>query len=136
MKDYRKLSKSQLIDRIIELEVLLSQQMGSAPGMERGVEVQGGVSFRTREPFIQMRSGEAAWQMTPAQARQHALIILDSAVEAERDAATIAFLSEAMDMPIENAATFLDEMRKHRKDWIDEFRKMEPVTSTPLDDAS
>ena len=124
----KKMSKTQLLDEVMRLEVILEQQMKAAPGTSPDVEVQGIVASVDKQPYVQMRAGEAAWQMSPAKARQHALIVLDAAVEAERDAATIAFCEQTMDMSEVAAGGFLHEMRNHRKDWFAEFREMRDVS--------
>lgn len=124
--DLKQMSKNDLVREIVKLRGLLSDQLAAAPGTGPEVTVQGIVGLTTREPIVQMRAGEAAWQMTTAQARQHALIILDAAVEAERDAATMAFfakMDEDKDEPDEqSAAAFLHMMREHRKEWLNDFR--------------
>ena len=113
--------------------MILEQQMKAAPGTGPDVQVQGIVAYKDKQPYVQMRAGEASWEMTPAKARQHALILLDAAVEAERDAATIAFCEGPMQMSADAAGAFLSEMRNHRKDWFAEFREMGDVSVTESD---
>lgn len=120
--DVRAMSKRDLEREVIRLRAMLEEQLAAAPGVGPEVTVHGIVGARTREPLVAMRAGEAAWQMTPARARQHALIVLDAAVEAERDAATIAFLEQELDSGPEGAGAFLAAMREHRPDWLDELR--------------
>ena len=127
-------SKNELIREVKLLRHLLEEQINAAPGTGPDVTVHGIVASKTREPLVQMRSGEASWQMTPAQARQHALILLDAAVECERDAATIAFIEDEMDLGPDRAGAFLQSMREHRKDWFEEFRTMDAVTVTEVED--
>ncbi len=127
MSEFRDWSKKDLAREVRRLRRLLEDQLQAAPGVGTEVTVQGIVSVSTGEPVVDMRAGEAAWQMTPAQARQHALIVLDAAVEAERDAATMAFMrSMDGDEPDEDAertaGAFLHAMREHRKDWLESFR--------------
>jgi hypothetical protein len=125
--EYKNWSKNDLVREVVRLKHLLADQMEAAPGVGREVMVQGSVSSTTKKPFVKMRAGEAAWQMTPAQARQHALIILDAAVEAERDAATIAFVENIMGQDEQAAGAFLLGMREHRIEWIEEFRSLNIV---------
>lgn len=126
--DIRSWSKNALVREVLRLRALLSQQMEAAPGVAPEITVQGMVASRTGEPAVQMRAGEAAWQMTPAQARQHALIVLDAAVEAERDAATVAFMDKVArdggdtgEEAERFAGGFLAAMREHRRDWLRDF---------------
>lgn len=126
--DLKNMSKNDLVREVIKLRHLLSEQMKAAPGTGPEVVVHGLVSYTTKKPFVEMRAGEAAWQMTPAQARQHAFIIMDAAVESERDAATIAFLENEMNMNSDQAGVFLMGMRNHRKDWFEDFKKMDFVS--------
>jgi hypothetical protein len=124
--DLKDWSKNDLVREVGKLRQLLSDQLKAAPGTGPSVEVQGIVSSTSNMPYVQMRAGEAAWQMTPAQARQHAFLVMDAAVESERDAATIAFLEE-MNFGEESASQYLLLMREHRKDWFKEFKKMDSV---------
>lgn len=121
--------KNDLIREIHRLRALLDEQMSAAPGIGEEVTVQGIVAVSSGKPVVSMRAGEAAWQMTPAGARQHALVVLDAAVEAERDAATVAFLREmgeasgqAEEEQIRTAAGFLQQMREHRDNWLEQMR--------------
>jgi hypothetical protein len=97
--------------------------------MGNTVSVQGIISSKTREPMVNVvnEDGNNQWQMNPAQARHFAMTILDSAVEAERDAATFAFLTSGrgsgMEFTDEDAGNFLAVMRDHRKDWVEDFKK-------------
>lgn len=122
MSDPKTWSKNDLVREVIRLRALLKDQMESAPGIGAEVEVQGIVASTSGKPFVQMRAGEARWQMEPHEARQHALILLDAAVECERDAATIAFLRAELDMDQQQAGAFLHVMREHRTNWLEQFR--------------
>lgn len=119
--DLKSWGKNDLIREVRKLRALLEQQMSAAPGIGDEVTVDGIVGMASQEPIVVMRAGEAAWQFTPAQARQHALLVLDKAVEAERDAATVAFLREG-DFPDETVGGFLVGMREHRQDWLEQMR--------------
>lgn len=114
------MSKNDLVREVRRLRSVLEEQMSAAPGVGTEVVVQGIVSVTDGQPIVSMRAGEAAWQLTPALARRHALLILDAAVEAERDAATIALLRTS-GMDEQEAGGFLLLMREHRKDWFAEM---------------
>jgi hypothetical protein len=131
--DLKQMSKNDLVREASRLRALLEQQMTAAPGIGDEVTVHG-VTTTDGKPFVQVRAGEAAWQWTPAEARQHALLCLDAAVEAERDAATVAFFVETMEdedgreraaagfLRERAAAGFLMAMREHRADWLEQLR--------------
>jgi hypothetical protein len=117
----RDLSKNDLVREVQRLRHLLDQQMSAAPGIGDEVIVEGIVSITTGLPVVTMRAGEAAWQFTPAQAREHGYATIERAIEAERDAATIAFLRGA-DFDEQAAGSFLQSVRQHRQQWTADFR--------------
>lgn len=119
--DLKGQSKNDLIREVRRLRALLSEQMAAAPGVGPDVTVQGIVGIKDGAPLVSMRAGEAARQFSPGEARHHAMLVLDAAVEAERDAATIAFL-RGTGADDQEAGGFLMAMRDHRKSWIDDFR--------------
>lgn len=96
-EDLKALSKNDLIREVLRLRGILEQQMSAAPGIGDEIVVEGIVSVTTRQPLVSMRTGEAAWQLTPTHARQHALATLERAIEAERDAAVFVGITEAFD---------------------------------------
>lgn len=114
----KQLSKNDLVRQVVRLQALLSDQLAASPGTSDELTVQGIVSSTTGQPVVQFRNGEVAWQQDPATARAHALQTLDAAVEAERDAATIAFLTQSSDLDDRDASAFLHGMRQHRTDWL------------------
>lgn len=114
------LSKNELVREVQRLRALLAQQMAAAPGIGDEVVVEGIVSSTSGKPIVVMRAGEVVWQMTPAKAREHAYAVIGCAVEAERDAATLAYLLE-MDAGASTAGAFLAGMREHRQQWIATF---------------
>lgn len=125
-RELRSMSKRELEREVMRLRALLEQQMSAAPGVGDEITVDGIVSASTGRPVVAMRAGEASWQLSPSQARRHALIVLDKAVEAERDAATVAFLREVAaangedeDEQIQSAGSWLMAMRSHRDDWLE-----------------
>jgi hypothetical protein len=115
MTEPEAMSREQLIDEVVKLRHLLDEQMKAGVGLGSSVEVEGLATYEGK-PFVKVRSGEATWQWTPDEAREHALYTLNAAVEAERDAATVLFFREA-GMEDEMAGAFLVGMREKRKDW-------------------
>lgn len=92
--EFQDMSKNDLVREVLRLRGVLEQQMSAAPGIGDEVVVEGIVGVMTGLPIVTMRAGEAAWQFTPAQAREHALATLERAIEAERDAAVITGLRD------------------------------------------
>jgi hypothetical protein len=116
--EFRDWPKNRLVREVLRLRALLSEQMTAAPGVGEEVVVEGVVGMRDGRPLVHMRAGEAAWQFTPAQAREHAVATLERAIEADRDAATVAFLREA-GMDDQGVGGFLMAMREHRTVFIE-----------------
>lgn len=116
--DLKDMSKNDLVREVKRLRHMLAEQLDAAPGVGPEVVVQGIVASRDGTPLVQMRTGEAAWQMSPLDARRHALIVLNAATEAERDAATVEFLSTFSDGDEQFVGGFLAAMRDHRQQAI------------------
>lgn len=116
-RELRAMSTRELRERVVALEALLEDQMRAGVGVGEAIEVDAIVRLGDRQPAVHLRSGEAAWEWTPSQARMFALFLLNAATEAERDAATIAFL-DAADFTPEQASGFLVAMREHRVEWL------------------
>jgi hypothetical protein len=116
--EFRDWSKNDLVREVLKLRRLLAEQMSAAPGIGDEVVVEAIVAVSDGRPQVRMRAGEAAWQMTPQQAREHATVVLERAIEADRDAAVVAWLGEA---GFDEAAIggFLMEMREHRTVFIE-----------------
>lgn len=117
--ELREKSKNELVREVLRLRAMLGEQMSAAPGIGEEVEVQGVVGIRDGKPQVHMRAGEAAWMLTPTEALEHALKTLAAAMEAERDAATIAFLTDPHGPAFDEqtAGGFLMGMRDHRQAW-------------------
>lgn len=116
--EFRDSSKNDLIREVVRLRRMLAEQMLAAPGIGEEVVVEGIVGMKDGAPAVHMRAGEAAWMFTPQQAREHAIATLEKAIEADRDAAVVAFLREA-DFPDEKVNGFLHELREHRTVFIE-----------------
>lgn len=101
--------REQLRRRVRELEHLLARQMRSDD-----LAMESGVSSRTGEPFVHMRWGDEAGQLSTDEARAHAVKIIDAAAAAEFDAALVKALTREMGLPYETAVAFLGTMREMR----------------------
>ena len=80
------------------------------------IDVTSMVSGRTLEPFVQISWGNYHAQLTPEEARAHALIILECAEAAESDAFVFRWLTRDL---IGTAADEAGEMQRI----MDEFRQ-------------
>lgn len=116
--ELRGMSKAELIARVRSLESLLAEQMNAAPGIGDMIRVDPIVRDSDLLPEVHLRSGEVSWSWSTPQARMHALIVLDAAVEAERDAAFVAYL-KASGFELEQIANLILEMRAHRSAWLE-----------------
>ena len=94
-----------------KLKHLLTKQMksGDTLWMESGVNTEG-------KPFVHIRWNEQAGQLSPDEARQHGLRMLECAEASESDSAVIRFLiaDEGLKMTMDKAAPFLGIMREFR----------------------
>lgn len=97
--------------RVVELEHLLSTSLRSDD-----LQMESGVSSRTGQPFMALRWGDQHGQFSPAEARDHALKILDAAAASEFDAALVKTLTGDMGLDHEGAVRFLGLMREARGD--------------------
>ena len=81
--------------------------------MASGVNLEG-------KPFVAVTWGELRAQLTPEEARQHALHTLEAAEAAIHDAAVYRFLIERLNTGLENAANILHEIRGLRQDFAEQ----------------
>jgi hypothetical protein len=100
---------AQLEQRVRELEHLLKTHLRSDD-----LQMESGVSARTGEPFMHLRWGDQAGQFSPAQARDHAMRIIDAAAASEFDAALVQALTSEMRLGYEEAVRFLGIIREAR----------------------
>lgn len=78
------------------------------------IHVLSGVSAFTGKGFVTMRWGAESGQLTPAEARTHALHVLECAEAAESDSLVVQQL-ERLDLSRDVALSFLVELRKARE---------------------
>lgn len=83
--------------------------------MRHVIDVQSIVSAANGQPLVQIKWGSQAGQLTPAEARQHALGLLDAANAAETDAALLRLTRQAGGDD-EEAAVLLALVRAQRGD--------------------
>lgn len=82
------------------------------------IEILSGVSAFSGEPFVQVRWGRESGQLTPAEARMHALHVLEAAEASESDALLVAMLTdqdpEGLGLNMATASGFITELRQRR----------------------
>lgn len=77
------------------------------------IHVESGVSLFDGKPFVVMRWGKEAGQLSPQEARTHALRILACANAAESDSVVVEMLRES-GLEEEMIGLFLTDMRLRR----------------------
>jgi len=63
------------------------------------ISVSSGVSARNGGGFVTIRWGDMGGQLSPEEARQHALAVIEAADAAEHDAAVVAFMLSGKSWP-------------------------------------
>jgi hypothetical protein len=72
------------------------------------------VSNRDGKPYVVLKWGQESGQLTPEQARQHALSILEAAEAAEGDAFITEWVTDRIGADGERAVMLLREFRAYR----------------------
>lgn len=81
------------------------------------IEVVGGVSGRSGEPYVQfLFGGDFSIQQDPDEAYEFARNIVEAATNAAYDAALFAFARQKLGLDEERAAMLVGEMRDFRQD--------------------
>lgn len=107
--ELKAMSQDQLIDEVLRLEVALTQTLkggGESLEMVSGAREDG-------KPFITMTWGTETGQLSPSEARLHALRMLEVAEGAESDGVTVSFLRD-QGADAESIASFLMMQRDYR----------------------
>lgn len=85
------------------------------------INVTSGYGYNTHEPFVEINAPKKRIQMTPENARDLALNLLQAVEASYSDAYLVEFFtSEAVGMPMPGAVGILAEFRKWREtkqDW-------------------
>jgi hypothetical protein len=102
--------------RTPETFTLFVSAMRQEEGMPQGdILVESTVSHRTLEPLVTLRWGLMRGQLSPDEARAHALLILEAAEAAQSDAFLVHFLKTKIGVQeIEKIAMVLSDMRAYR----------------------
>lgn len=106
--------------QIRELEQQLAKAlMGTAPEVVEVdgsmIRLEGIVSSRTGAPKVTIRWGLQLAQLSPAEARERALAVLECADAAESDAFLVTFLKEKINLPPDKYGVILNEFREYRE---------------------
>jgi hypothetical protein len=78
------------------------------------LEITSLVSMRTGDGIVQFELGDTRIQLTIAEARAHALVIIEAAMAAETDALLVRFLHEKVGLAPELATAALGDFRQMR----------------------
>ena len=78
------------------------------------IDVTSLIASRDLRPFVSIRWGQMACQLTPEEARQHAYGILEAAEAAESDSIMIRFLQEKVGLEKADLSQILQEFRIFR----------------------
>jgi hypothetical protein len=78
------------------------------------IDIESGISRRTRRGFVTLTWGRMVTQLTPSEARMHALRILEVAEAADSDAAVFELLTKTVELQDNVAQAFVVDLRKHR----------------------
>jgi hypothetical protein len=110
-----------VIDMPLELVgVVITDLRADRPGRRTldvlpQVDLVPGVSSRTGEPFLHLRwHGEVVGQWTVADARQHALHLLETVQVADLDSAYLRMLMDHVDLDLSRASQVVHDLSKHR----------------------
>lgn len=99
------------------LAMLAAQFKLAAAGRAGGtLEVLGIVSAESGKPVVQLSWGEHVGQLSPDEARAHALLILEAAQNAVADAAIFGWAREELGVDLERGAQLVDALRRYRTD--------------------
>jgi hypothetical protein len=83
-----------------------------------GVEVfyvESLVKSKDKKPAVGFRWGDLSCQLTPEEAREHALGIIEAAIAAELDSAVVEWAMDRLGQPPENAGKLLHHIRGVRE---------------------
>lgn len=93
---------------------VLGELFGPRQG-EGPIDVSSLVASRSGEPVVALRWGPQAGQLSPEEARAHALMILEAAAAADADAFLVSFLQHVVGVDETTAGQLLVEFRQWRQ---------------------
>jgi hypothetical protein len=71
--------------------------------------------YASKKPYVNLEVSVSPMQMSPAKARECALMLLESADAAESDAVLIGYARDVLDMDEKGAAQLLNHFRRYRE---------------------
>lgn len=78
------------------------------------IRIESMVASRDQQPYVVVKWGEEAGQLTPSEARAHALKVLEAAEAAETDAFLVSFLLHRLEVDLGRALHILQDFRGYR----------------------
>lgn len=90
------------------------QADGDADPGEKHIHINSMVAHRDQQPYVTLKLGDQAGQLTPTRAREIAAGLVEAAEAAEADAFIVRFLAHDMDLGTDYAAAVLQQFRKKR----------------------
>lgn len=91
---------------------------------EKEILVESTFGASTRQPYVTFRWAGRTFQLSPTEARAHALLILEGGEAAEQDAFIVHFITKTVGASIENAIQLLSEFRSQRGQFGDSEPKV------------
>lgn len=86
------------------------------PGAQRGeFAVSSIYGYTTRKPYVNVEVSSSPMQVSPAKAREMALMLLESADASESDAALLGYVRDVLDLDEVGAAQLLNQFRAYRE---------------------
>lgn len=79
------------------------------------IEVKSKIASRTLEPFVELHWGEMGGELTPTEARQHALLILAAADAAESDSFVAQYFGTMPGATMQDIAEVIRDFRHFRE---------------------
>jgi len=71
--------------------------------------------YTSQKPYVNVEVSMSPMQMSPAKAREIALMLLENADASESDAVLIGYAKDVLDLDERGAAQLLDQLRKYRE---------------------
>jgi hypothetical protein len=71
--------------------------------------------YASKKPYVNVEVSMSPMQMSPAKAREIALMLLESADASESDAVLIGYAKDVLDLDERGAAQLLDQLRRYRE---------------------
>jgi hypothetical protein len=85
-------------------------------GAQRGEFATSSIyGYASKEPYVNLEVSVSPMQLSPAKARECALMLLESADASESDAVLIGYARDVLDLDMQGAAQLLNQFRQYRE---------------------